>query len=96
MNPLLEDFKTKFETVPFSLIKPEHFIPALQEGIKQAKVKVSQIKSNTEPANFENTFEALEFSDLKLSQISSIFFNLYSAETNDELKVISKDFSPLL
>ena len=96
MNPLLENFSTKYQTVPFSLIKPEHFIPALKEGIKQAKVNIAKIKSNSEPANFMNTFAELEFSDMNLSQTSSIFFNTYSANTNDELKEIAKDFSPLL
>ena len=96
MNPLLNKFETNYESVPFSIIKPEHFIPALKEAIEEAKNNIEKIKSNSQAANFENTFVELEFSDMRLSRISDIFFNIHGAETNDEIKEIAKEFSPLL
>jgi Zn-dependent oligopeptidase len=96
MNPLLEKFTTKFHAVPFDQIKNEHFIPGLKEAINLAKKEIEKIKENPEKPNFNNVILALELSSEKVDLISSIFFNLYSAETNDELSKMAKDFSPLL
>lgn len=95
INPLLEIFQTPFQTPPFDRIKDEHFLPAVKEAIREAKVEVEQIKSQKCP-NFENTIEALERSGSRLSQISSIFFNLNAAETTDAIQQIAKEISPLL
>jgi peptidyl-dipeptidase Dcp len=96
MNPLLVNFTTKFQTVPFDKIKNEHFIPGLKEAIQIAKGQIETIKQNPQKPNFENVILAFELSSEKVDLISSIFFNLYSAETNDELSKLAKDFSPLL
>ena len=95
-NPLLQNFKTKFTTAPFSSIKNHHFKPAFIEGIKLAKAEVELIINNQEKPNFKNTLEALEYSGQKLDRISSIFFNLNSAETNDKIQSIAQEVSPLL
>ncbi len=96
MNPLLVNFTTKFQSVPFDKIKNEHFIPGLKEAIQIAKGQIEKIKQNHQKPNFENVMVAFELSSEKVDLISSIFFNLYSAETNDELSKLAKDFSPLL
>ena len=96
MNPLLVNFTTKFQSVPFDKIKNEYFIPGLKEAIQIAKEKIEKIKENSQKPNFENVIVAFELSTEKVDLISSIFFNLYSAETNDELSKLAKDFSPLL
>jgi Zn-dependent oligopeptidase len=96
MNPLLAKFTTKFQSVPFDKIKNEHFIPGLKEAIQIAKGQIEEIKQNPQKPNFENVILAFELSSEKVDSISSIFFNLYSAETNDELSKLAKDFSPLL
>ena len=96
MNPLLQEFNTKYNTAPFSKIRNEHFKPAFEKGIQLAKAEIEQIANNKELPTFENTLEALEFSGQKLDRISSIFFNLNSAETNDEIQKIAQEVSPLL
>lgn len=95
MNPLLEKFKTPFETAPFDIIQTEHFLPAIKEAIQLAKSDIDQIKNQALP-NFQNTIEALDHAGDKLSFISSIFFNLNAAETNEEIQVLAREISPLL
>lgn len=94
-NPLLSDFTTPFQTAPFHLIKTEHFLPAVQEAIIQAKNDIEGIKNQALPT-FENTLEALDHSGKRLAVISSIFFNLNSAETNHEIQKLAREISPLL
>ena len=92
MNPLLE----KFDTAPFSKIKNEHFKPAFLQAMKDARGEIDAITATVEAPTFENTIEALEFSGQQLDRISSIFFNLNSAETNEEIQKIAQEISPLL
>lgn len=92
MNPLLQDFNT----APFTQIKPEHYKPAIQEGIKIAKTEIDKIISNIDTPSFENTTVALDFTGSKLSRITSVFFNLNSAETNEEIQKIAQEVSPWL
>jgi len=92
MNPLLQDFNT----APFSEIKAEHYKPAIQKGIEIAKSEIDAIVNNTNAPTFENTTVALDFSGEKLNRITSIFFNLNSAETNDEIQKIAQEISPWL
>lgn len=95
-NPLLNPFQTLYNTAPFSQIKTKHYKTAFIEGIKLAKNEIKAIIENPEPPTFENTIEALEFSGQTLDRISSIFFNLNSAETNDEIQKIAQEVSPML
>ena len=95
-NILLEKFNTPFNTVPFDKLKPEMFLPALKEAITLAKKRVEAIKTNSEAPNFVNTIEALENAGPEVETVANIFFNLHSAETNDEIQAIAKDFSPIL
>jgi peptidyl-dipeptidase Dcp len=94
-NPLLTAFSTPFSTAPFTEILPSHFQPAFIESIAEAKKEIEAIKLVTLPT-FENTVEALEKSGKQLGIISSIFFNLNSAETNDEIQKLAREISPLL
>lgn len=96
MNPLLHIPETPFETPQFSKIENAHFLPAFKILIGRAKEEIHGIVQKNEPANFENTIEALERSGQLLDRASSVFFNLNSAETNDELQAIARDVSPLL
>ncbi|QLG46011.1 M3 family metallopeptidase [Costertonia aggregata] len=91
-NPLLE----KFDTAPFSKIKNEHFQPAFLKAMEDARAEIDAITSNSESPTFENTIEALEFSGQQLDRISSVFFNLNSAETNEDIQKIAQEVSPLL
>lgn len=95
-NPLLKPFDTPFQTAPFSKIENKHFKPAFIESIKLAKLEIDAITNNSEAPSFQNTIEALDFSGQTLDRISSIFFNLNSAETNDEIQKIAQEVSPML
>ena len=91
-NPLL----SPFDTAPFSQIKNQHFKPAFLQSIEDARAEIDAITENTDAPTFENTIEALEFSGQQLDRISSVFFNLNSAETNEEIQKIAQEISPLL
>jgi peptidyl-dipeptidase Dcp len=92
MNPLL----TPFDTAPFSKIKNEHFKPAFLQAIEDARAEIDTIAMNPSAPTFENTIEALDFSGQQLDRISSVFFNLNAAETNEEIQKIAQEVSPLL
>lgn len=96
MSVLLHKFTTHHDTAPFSQIKNEDFLPAFKEGIASARKEIDAIVKNPEAPTFENTIEAMAFSGDTLDRISNIFFNLHSAETNDELQQIAQEVSPLL
>jgi Zn-dependent oligopeptidase len=91
-NPLLQPFNT----APFSKIKSEHYLPAIKELIEATKAEIELITSNLEAPTFKNTVEALENTGLQLDRVTSIFFNLNSAETNEEIQKIAQEVSPLL
>ncbi len=92
MNPLLQDF----DTAPFSKIQEQDYKPAIQEAIALAKKEIDAIITNTEEPTFENTTVALDNTGQKLDRITSIFFNLNSAETNEDIQKIAKEVSPWL
>ncbi len=96
MEILTSTFKTKYNTAPFSQIKLEDYKPAFIENIAAAKAEIDTIINNPAAPTFENTIEALDFSGNALDRLSSIFFNLNSAETCDEMQKIAQEVSPLL
>lgn len=91
-NPLLD----KFETAPFSRIRTDHFQPAILEAIRMARLEIERITSSPVVPSFENTVEALEFSGSELDRVTSVFFNLNSAETNDQIQELAQEISPAL
>ncbi len=96
MKLLTQQFNTKYDTAPFSQIKTEDYKPAFEENIKAAKAEIDAIINNPEIPTFENTLEALDFSGNTLDRLSSLFFNLNSAETSEEMQKIAQEVSPLL
>ena len=96
MNLLLKPFDTAYQSAPFQEIKEEHYLPAFRELIKKTEEEIKQISENPENPTFENTVEALAYSGEQLDVVSNIFFNLNSAETNDEIQKIAQEVSPLL
>ncbi len=91
-NPLLQSF----DTAPFSKIKNHHFLPAIKQLIKETKSEIDVIADNPVAPDFKNTIEALEYTGEQLNRVTGIFFNLNSAETNDEMQQIAQQISPLL
>ncbi|MFB1012865.1 MAG: M3 family metallopeptidase [Bacteroidia bacterium] len=96
MNPFFETYDTTFGTIPFTKINITHYVPAVLKGIEEAKAEVDALVSNTDTPTFQNVIEALEDSGETLTKVTSAFFNLNSAETNDEMQAIAQEISPLL
>ncbi len=95
-NPFLSPYHTSFGTVPFDQIKLEHFLLAIEQGIKEGKAEIEAIKNNPEAATFANTIEKLERNGELIGKVSTVFFNLNSAETSDEMQALAQEVSPLL
>ncbi|MFM7895823.1 MAG: peptidase M3, partial [Flavobacterium sp.] len=96
MNPFFEEYSTPYEVPPFHLIKNEHFKPAILEGIKKHEIEINTIVSNKKKPTFENTILAMENSGKLLSKASTVFYNLNSANTNEEIQAIAKELAPKL
>ncbi|PRY87572.1 M3 family metallopeptidase [Mongoliibacter ruber] len=96
MNPFFEPYNTPFEVPPFDKIKNEHFAPALREGIKQQQAEIDAIVQNSDEPTFENTIEVMERSGDLLARTSTVFYNLNSANTNDEIQAIAREMAPEL
>ena len=95
-NPFFEQYQTPHETVPFDRIQTEHYEPAILEGINQQKAEIEAIIQNPEKATFANTVEAFEQSGKLLDKVTTVFSNMLSAETNDELQALAQKVMPLL
>ncbi|MBN1408876.1 MAG: M3 family metallopeptidase [Calditrichaceae bacterium] len=95
-NPLLTDWNTPFQTPPFNEIENEHFLPAIQEGIKAELAEVEAIANNPEAPTFENTIAALEKSGKLLYRVNRVFSCLNGANTNEGLQAISQETAPML
>ena len=96
MSVLTQHFDTKHNTAPFSKISTSDFKPAFLEAIEMGRKDIDAIISNSNAPTFENTIVALDFAGESLDRLSSIFFNLNSAETSDEIQSIAQEVSPLL
>lgn len=94
-NPLLKPLTLQDQALPFNEIKVEHYMPALQVAITEAKKNIEAIKAQKE-TSFDNTILALEQASEKVDRISNVYFNLFSAEANDAHQALAKDISPIL
>ncbi|RQP15746.1 MAG: M3 family peptidase [Parapedobacter sp.] len=95
-NPLLQPFGTPFDSIPFESLKPEHFKSAILQLIEDAKQEIDAIVDNPAAPDFDNTLVALEQVGKRLNIVSATFFNLDSAETNDEIQQLAQELSPIL
>ncbi|WP_240646543.1 M3 family metallopeptidase [Chitinophaga rhizosphaerae] len=93
-NPFLQEFNTAFKVPPFAEIRAEHFLPAFEEGIRQQQQRIGAITMQRSVPTFENTVAALEKSGDLLRNVSAVFFNLTSANTNPDLEGISRQIAP--
>lgn len=100
-NPFFEKYNTPHDTAPFDKIKFEHFEPAFMEGIRRDNEELDNIINNTDEPTFENTI-AIDYDEEKehyfslLDNVSTVFFNLLSAETNDDLDELAEKIQPIL
>ena len=95
-NPFFEKYNTPYNVPIFDKIKVEHFKPAFLEGIKQQEKEIDVIANNAQKATFENTILAMDNSGKLLSEVSTVFFNLSSANTNADIQKIAQEVSPLM
>lgn len=95
-NPLLVEFTTPYNSPPFDRIAREHFIPAIDSAMTEARADIETILNCTEEPTFANTIEALAFAGQKLGDITTIAFNLNYAETDAELQKVVREVAPKL
>ncbi len=94
-NPLLPPYNTPFESIPFDDISTEDFLPAVEKAMELAQERINVIAA-VEAPTFFNVIEELEFASLELNRIAEVFFNLNSAETNDDIQKYAREISPKL
>lgn len=94
-NPFFTHYETPHDTAPFDQIRLEDYEPAFMEGIRQDDELTNTIVNNPEPATFDNTI-SLSIPDNLLERVSNVFFNLLSAETNDDMDALAQKMSPIL
>lgn len=92
MNPFFESYKY----IPFDKIKEDDYEPAIMEGIRQENEDIERIIHNEDYPTFENTIVALDFAGSLLDKVTSVFYNLLEAETNDKMDELAQKFSPIL
>ncbi|QYK11365.1 M3 family metallopeptidase [Shewanella rhizosphaerae] len=95
-NPFFKPYDTFLGMPDFDKIKPEHYLPAFKAGIAQHKAEIQAIIDNPAAPTFANTIEAMEFAGDLTTKVASVFYNLTSADTNEQLQAISKEVSPML
>ena len=95
-NPFLTAYNTPHETTPFHLIQTEHFEPAIQQAMEVHNQEIEAIIHQAEEPTFENTIVALERSGALLDRVTTVFGNLLSAETSDEMQDIAERVMPQL
>ncbi len=95
-NPFFTEWKTPFMVPPFEQIKNEHYITAFEEGMRRHKTEIDLIANSGEKPTFENTIAALDYSGEMLQNVSSVFFNMTSANTSSELQNIAAEIRPKL
>ena len=95
-NPLLSESPLPYGAPQFDKIENKHYLPAFEQGIKEAKAEIDAIVANQEEPSFENTIVALEESGRTLNNVANIFYNILEADTNDELQKIAETISPMM
>ena len=95
-NPLLMESSAPFGAPQFDKIENEHYLPAFEAGIAEAKAEIDAIIANEDEPTFENTIEAMEVAGATLNNVANIFYNLMEANTNDQMQEIAEQISPML
>ncbi|MCR4994927.1 MAG: peptidase M3, partial [Bacteroidales bacterium] len=93
-NPFYnKHYPTPHETAPFTDIQMEDYEPAILEGIRRDEAFIQSIIDNTDAPTFDNTIAVVSTDDL-LERVTKVFYNLLSAETNDEMDALAQKMSP--
>lgn len=96
MNPLLTDSTLPYGAPQFDKIKTEHYLPAFEQAITEAKAEIDAIVNNPDAPTFENTVAALDEAGGRLNDVASIFYNLMEADTNEEMQDVAEKVSPMM
>lgn len=96
MNPLLTDSTLPYGAPQFDKIKTEHYLPAFEQAITEAKAEIDAIVNNPDSPTFENTVAALDEAGGRLNDVASIFYNLMEADTNEEMQAVAEKVSPMM
>ena len=96
MNPLLTDSTLPYGAPQFDKIKTEHYLPAFEQAITEAKAEIDAIANNPDAPTFENTIAALDEAGGRLNDAAGIFYNLMEADTNDQMQDIAEKVSPMM
>ena len=95
-NPFLSEWDTPFGIPDFGQIEEKHYIPAIEEGIRQQEAEIAAIISNTEAPTFENVVEAYEKSGAVLGRVTSVLFNISESDATESLQAIVEQALPLI
>lgn len=95
-NPFFKEYTTPFQVPPFNEIKLEHYMPAIDAGIADQIAEIKAITDNKDEATFDNTILAFDVSGDLLNNVGNVFFNLNSANTNDEMQALAREITPKL
>ena len=95
-NPLLEESKQPFGTIPFNELKLDHFVPAIKSGIKEAESLIDKITQNTDSPTFVNTVLSLELSGGGLDTSLTAYYHLFGSESDKDFKNLSDQISPMV
>ena len=95
-NPLLTESTAPFGAPQFDKIENEHYLPAFEKGIAEAKAEIDAIIANEAEPTFENTIEAMEYAGGTLNNVAGIFYAVMEAHTNETMQEIAEQISPML
>jgi peptidyl-dipeptidase Dcp len=95
-NPFLAEYQTPFQVPPFDKIDTTDYVPAFEEGIKQENEDIDKIVNNTAPADFNNTILAYDRAGKLLTKVSKVFYNINSANTDDQMQAIARHIDPVM
>ncbi|MDO9382234.1 MAG: M3 family metallopeptidase [Hyphomicrobiaceae bacterium] len=93
-NPLLATWRTPFKMPPFADIGPAHYLPAFKAAFAEHRDEIKAIATATSKPTFNNTIVALEKAGESLSRVAEVFYNLSSADTNEQLQAIERELAP--
>ncbi|NVK21546.1 MAG: M3 family metallopeptidase [Kangiellaceae bacterium] len=95
-NPFFEEWDTPYGMPPFDRIKTEHFKPAFEKAIAEARSEMDALANSSEAPTFENTIENMEYGGALLTKVANVFFNLTGANTNPDMQAVAKEVGPML
>lgn len=95
-NPFMEEWDTPYGVPPFARIENAHYMPAIKKGILELRAEIDAIANNPEAPTFENTIVALELAGELIGDVSATFFNIIGTDTDDELRALQTEISPML